>query len=235
MASTSSETTTNAVPGTSRDVMSYSGHLDFKLEPSPEEFTITSLPYYFNMNNLVIPRSMSPAFFLKDWNRYQSAAFTIIPIDVPMLLISLSLGKLEQFYKKVIDWQYFHSFHLGFTGVTWWNERIFVAISGFRSPEKHYDPNHSGNLALRVEVRSPSQDLLSVIRGNSTAWLKDLFQCQFTYLDDSSQTNGFPNLISAITPLTELLASPRGTGRHDDIVDAWSAIKESETLLDTSS
>jgi len=129
-----------------------------------------------------------------------------------------------------LDWNYMNAFQFGYSGITWWGDKLFLAINGYCQNGPISQSDRNAELTLRVEVRSPSGDLLNVIKENQAQWNRDLLHLLHVgRITDNTPTNPLSPLLSE-EPLSNSGSNSRtGTTQQAldlEILSSWHNMRE---------
>jgi len=147
-------------------------YLDSVLYNSP--ITVHCLPFRLNMNELVLPLTISAQSWIEEWDQFPAGITFEFSAHITCGTLMIWKNYLKKFYSVVMDWSYLTAFQIGYAGVTWWNDKLFMSINGFSERGFTGSPDQTISLILRFEFRSHSTSLLNVIKENQTIWTENL-------------------------------------------------------------
>lgn len=142
-------------------------------------FELKCIPYRINMNVMVLPWIINYSDFLNDWNRlpYSSVFHSSLDCSIPLKRVEKCIS---QRYHKNLSYEYSGAFHMCYSGITWWDEKVFISMYGMLS-SKSYD-----EWSIRFEIRTSNPHLLTLLDNYHLLWLNDLTSNNgwFTKLSD---------------------------------------------------
>jgi hypothetical protein len=195
----------------------------FGLDPSVfynSPITVHCLPFRLNMNELVLPLKISAQSWVEEWDQYPAGILLEFSAHITCGTLRLWKNYLKKFYYVVMDWSYLTAFQIGYAGVTWWNDKLFMSVNGFSEKGYTGSPDHPISLILRFQFRSHSASLIKVIKENQSIWTENLLHL----LNMGNIRTNSPS--DQLTPTFEQqLTKSTGTQEMEDldILSSWAS------------
>lgn len=132
-----------------------------------QTFELKCIPYRVSMKVMVLPWIINYSDFLNDWNRlpYSYVFHSSLDRNIPLKQLDKCISKR---YHKNFSYEYIGAFHTCYSGITWWDEKVFISMYGMLS-SKSYD-----EWSIRFEIRTSNSHLLTLLKDHHLIWLNDL-------------------------------------------------------------